>query len=331
MAKYYGVGGLRKGKVGNEKYYLRNNKNFIQEAKKYIPINSNWLTKEEFKNYILSLLQQGIPQVYVLEQLPEEIYPDALIFVQNQQGTSVYVDKEGIRTKINIGGGGEGEDAVDIVNNIPEEPKNNTIYFVNNNANKESKIDKKELKDTPLECDIYVCDNNILRKIEVKGIDIPELPQIKQVVNDITTYSLKNIYNTNLTANKLLGTDANGIITTVEGGTTPHLYLHHFYYDKQGAGELNFVIYNTKSTSMSLVDIFNFLNSIGCNAEGKVYPASGNMANGSVVVGIYASTYGAGSLVQREFSGWFYQGSQWYSTRWSYFNFDEKETIIQIF
>ena len=113
--------------------------------------------------------------------------------MQNQQGTSVYVDKEGIRTKINIGGGGEGEDAVDIVNNIPEEPKNNTIYFVNNNANKESKINKKELKDTPLECDIYVCDNNILRKIEVKGIDIPELPQIKQVVNDITTYSLKNI------------------------------------------------------------------------------------------------------------------------------------------
>ena len=45
MAKYFGVGGLRKGKVGNEKYYLRSNKNFIQEAKKYIPINSNWLTK----------------------------------------------------------------------------------------------------------------------------------------------------------------------------------------------------------------------------------------------------------------------------------------------
>ena len=172
MAKYYGIGGLRKGKVGNEKYYLRNNKNFIQEAKKYIPINSNWLTKEEFKNYILSLLQQGIPQVYVLEQLPEEIYPDALIFVQNQQGTSVYVDKEGIRTKINIGGGGEGEDAVDIVNNIPVEPKNNTIYFVNNNANKEKKIDKKELKDTPLECDIYVCDNNILRKIEVDYTEV---------------------------------------------------------------------------------------------------------------------------------------------------------------
>ena len=331
MAKYYGNGGKKVGKVGGEKYYLDRGKNIVQTNNKYYPVNSTLLKKEEFKEYVLSLLNEGIPQLYIVEELPEEIYPYALIFIQNGGKTDVYVDKEGERTLINLEGGGEATDAVDIVNNVPQDPKNNTIYFVNNNANKESKIDKKQLKDTPLECDIYVCDNNVLRKIEVKGVDIPELPQIKQVVNDITTYSLKNIYNTNLTANKLLGTDANGIITTVEGGTTPHLYLHHFYYDKQGAGELNFVIYNTKSTSMSLVDIFNFLNSIGCNAEGKVYPASGNMANGSVVVGIYASTYGAGSLVQREFSGWFYQGSQWYSTRWSYFNFDEKETIIQIF
>jgi len=331
MGKYYGNGGKKIGKVGNEKYYINRGENIVQTNNKYYPVNSTLLKKKEFKEYVLSLLNEGIPQLYIVEELPEEIYPYALIFVQNEEGTNIYVDKEGIRTYINVEGEEGGEDAVDIVNNIPQEPKNNTIYFVNNNANKESKIDKKQLKDTPLECDIYVCDNNILRKIEVKGVDIPELPQIKQVVNNITTYSLKNIYNTNLTANKLLGTDANGIITTVEGGTTPHLYLHHFYYDKQGAGELNFVIYNTKSTSMSLVDIFNFLNSIGCNAEGKVYPASGNMANGSVVVGIYASTYGAGSLVQREFSGWFYQGSQWYSTRWSYFNFDEKETIIQIF
>ena len=331
MAKYYGVGGLRKGKVGNEKYYLRNNKNFIQEAKKYIPINSNWLTKEEFKNYILSLLQQGIPQIYVLEQLPEEIYPDALIFVQNQQGTSVYVDKEGIRTKINLEGGEGGGDAVDIVNNVPQEPRNNTIYFVNNNANKESKIDKKQLKDTPLECDIYVCDNNVLRKVEVKGVDIPELPQIKQVVNDITTYSLKDIYNTNLTANKLLGTDANGIITTVDGGTTPHLYLHHFYFFKSGNGALNFDIYTTKSTKMSFVDIFNFLNSIGCNQAEKTYPANGYTSGSRVVFGIFASIYGSGSLLIREFSVRVFSSSGVATLRCTHFEDTIEKDIIQIF
>ena len=331
MGKYYGNGGKKVGKVGNEKYYINRGENIVQTNNKYYPVNSTLLKKKEFKEYVLSLLEEGIPQIYIVEELPEEVYTYALIFVQNEEGTNIYVDKDGLRTYINIEGGEGGGDAVDIVNNVPQEPKNNTIYFVNNNANKESKIDKKQLKDTPLECDIYVCDNNILRKIEVKGIDIPELPQIKQVVNDITTYSLKDIYNTNLTANKLLGTDANGIITTVDGGTTPHLYLHHFYFFKSGNGALNFDIYTTKSTKMSFVDIFNFLNSIGCNQEEKTYPANGYTSGSRVVFGIYASTYGSGSLVQREFSVRVFSSSGVAKLRCTFFEDTIEKNIIQIF
>lgn len=320
MAKYYGVGGLRKGKVGNEKYYLRNNKNFIQEAKKYIPINSNWLTKEEFKNYILSLLQQGIPQVYVLEQLPEEIYPDALIFVQNQQGTSVYVDKEGIRTKINIGGGGEGEDAVDIVDNVPEEPKNNTIYFVNNNANKEKKIDKKQLKDTPLECDIYVCDNNVLRKVEV---------DYTEALNEAKAY----------TDEKVLSLSAAEIVTSLPAEMVENkLYFntrssslsqdYYYVYTKQNGqqyylGEMQhhpgsnkqlwfkqvFMVlaqsypltpmilslnyYLPNSFEATYEEVWNYLGELGCVDENHLYPVGGYYGGG-VFCGIFktgAETY----------------------------------------
>ena len=320
MAKYYGIGGLRKGKVGNEKYYLRNNKNFIQEAKKYIPINSNWLTKEEFKNYILSLLQQGIPQVYVLEQLPEEIYPDALIFVQNQQGTSVYVDKEGIRTKINIGGGGEGEDAVDIVNNVPQEPKNNTIYFVNNNANKEKKIDKKELKDTPLECDIYVCDNNILRKIEVDYTEV--LNQAKaytdekilsasgaEVVTSLPAEMKENkLYY--VTKSSSLSQDFYYVYIKQNGqlyylgemqhypGSNKKLWFKQVFMEiDQGFPNPNIHLslnyYFPNSFEATYDEIWNYLGEIGCNNEKHLYPVGGYYG-GSVFIGIFktgAETY----------------------------------------
>ena len=162
MAKYFGVGGLRKGKVGNEKYYLRSNKNFIQEAKKYIPINSNWLTKEEFKNYVLSLLDEGIPQVYVLNELPEEKYLYALIFVQNQQGTSIYVDKEGIRTQINIGG--NANDAVNVVENLPQDLQNNVIYYTENKIN-EQKILEKGLKLEEQKSYIYVYEDDEIKQV----------------------------------------------------------------------------------------------------------------------------------------------------------------------
>lgn len=201
MADYEFTAGPRKGKVYKEKYYLRNNKNFIQEAKKYIPINSQWLTKEEFKNYILSLLDKGIPQIYVLKELPEELYPYALIFVQNEEENSIYVDKEGIRTEIEIGGD-DNYDAVDIVNEVPEEPRDNTVYFVN-----DDQVNKNKDKNENLDCDIYVCDNNELRKVTIKD---PDVDLIKEVIEEIKTKSLANVYNANLAINELVSTDGEG-------------------------------------------------------------------------------------------------------------------------
>ncbi len=201
MADYEFTAGPRKGKVYKEKYYLRNNKNFIQEAKKYIPINSQWLTKEEFKNYILSLLDKGIPQIYVLKELPEELYPYALIFVQNEEENSIYVDKEGIRTEIEIGGD-DNYDAVDIVNEVPEEPRDNTVYFVN-----DDQVNKNKDKNENLDCDIYVCDNNELRKVTIKD---PDVDLIKEVIEEIKTKSLANVYNANLAINELVSTDSSG-------------------------------------------------------------------------------------------------------------------------
>lgn len=201
MADYEFTAGPRKGKVYKEKYYLRNNKNFIQEAKKYIPINSQWLTKEEFKKYILSLLDKGIPQIYVLKELPEELYPYALIFVQNEEENSIYVDKEGIRTEIEIGGD-DNYDAVDIVNEVPEEPRDNTVYFVN-----DDQVNKNKDKNENLDCDIYVCDNNELRKVTIKD---PDVDLIKEVIEEIKTKSLANVYNANLAINELVSTDSSG-------------------------------------------------------------------------------------------------------------------------
>ena len=370
MAEYDFTAGPRKGKVYKEKYYLRNNKNFIQEAKKYIPINSQWLTKEQFKNYVLSLLDKGIPQIYVLQELPEDLFPYALIFVQNEEENSIYVDKEGIRTKINIGE--DNYDAVDITDEVPEEPRNNTIYFVNESENKNK-------KNNTLECEIYVCDNNELKKIEVKGADIPELEQIKQVVNNVTskclkniynilltgnkvivtsnngylmassvssgdlsnvvtgvttkslkniynntvtadrviisdssgnlttisytatdvnnvmtgvtTKSLKNVYNNVLSANKNVVTDASGYLTTAE---KPHLYAHHYHYDHSGRGEVNFIIYSSKSTELGNSELGTYLKNLGCDESFRAYPANGqNQANGAIVTGIFIKPSGS--------------------------------------
>lgn len=108
MGKYHGVGGLRVGKVGNERYYLRKTSNIVAVAKPYKAINSQWIKQEEFKEYILSLLTLSIPQVYVLDALPEELYPYALLFVQEGNFTDVYLDKDGERTHLLIEGGGGG-------------------------------------------------------------------------------------------------------------------------------------------------------------------------------------------------------------------------------
>lgn len=283
MAEYDFIAGPRKGKVWKEKYYLRNNKNFIQEAKKYIPINSQWLTKEEFKNYIISLLDKGIPQIYVLQELPEELFPYALIFVQNQQGTSIYVDKEGIRTQINIGG--NANDAVDIVNEIPENLRNNTIYFVNQ---PDSRNKNKDI----LDYDLYVCENNELKQIELYSVD-----STLQMTNN--TISMPN----KLDSAKNLGLyktayDIQGRCTNVEAYTIPHLYTHHYHYARQDRGNINLFIYSTSSTQLSSDELEDYLFKMNCIARDRIYPACGeSQYSNAMVDGIYLQLNYGGKVI----------------------------------
>ena len=201
MSKYYGVNGKKVGKIGGEKYYIDKTENIVQRSTKYYPVNSTLLKREKFKEYVLSLFDIGIPQIYVLEELPEDLYPYALIFIQNEEETSIYVDKEEKRTKINIESE-EKYDAVDIVNEVPEEPRDNTVYFVN-----DDQVNKNKKANENLDCDIYVCDNNELRKVTIKD---PDVDLIKEVIEEIKTKSLANVYNANLAINELVSTDGEG-------------------------------------------------------------------------------------------------------------------------
>lgn len=157
MGKLYGLCDLRIGKVGNLVFRKVENKNIISEKPKYYPVNSAWLTREEFKQYVLSLLDVGIPQIYALSELPEELYDYALIFVQTDEKCLVYLDKDGTRTLIRLEGGAADYDAVDIVDNLPQNPRNNTIYLKN---------DGDTRNDTPTYT-MYVCENNTLTKIDL--------------------------------------------------------------------------------------------------------------------------------------------------------------------
>lgn len=183
MAKYKGVGGCRIGKVGNERYYLRKRENEVSVSTRYIAINSQWIKKEEFKEYILSLLIETIPQIYVLEELPEQLYPYALIFVQTEEEVEVYVDKEGIRTKINLEGPSSDYDAVDVVQELPENPRNNVIYLKQDNA---------DTNDPPVYT-MYVSENDTLTKIDLGSVEISGTAPIK--VDENNNISLE--YNTN--------------------------------------------------------------------------------------------------------------------------------------
>lgn len=192
MAEYEFIAGPRKGKVWKEKYYLRNNKNFIQEAKKYIPINSQWLTKEGFKNYIISLLDKGIPQIYVLQELPEELFPYALIFVQNKGKTNIYVDKEGIRTEINIGEGNY--DAVNVVQNLPQDLQNNVIYYSENKIDEQNVL-KKGLTLAEQKSYTYVYEDEEIKQV---------IPNVDYIAEEQMVFKNKTINGTDNTIQNLI-------------------------------------------------------------------------------------------------------------------------------
>lgn len=316
MGKIYGICDFRRGKIGDLVFRKVADKNIVSEKANYYPVNSAWLKKEEFKKYVLSLLNEGIPQIYLLQELPEEIYPYALIFLQNGRKTDVYVDKEGKRTLINLEGGGEATDSVDIVNNVPQDPKNNTIYFVNNNANKGN----KQLKDTPLECDIYVCDNNELRKIVV---DYTEVLDAAKAYTDekILSASGAEVVTSlpaEMTENKLYFAtrtqyliEDNYYVSIKQNGQLIHLgHIEHYPASKkvlyikqvtmvlsqsfpQNNMYLNLNYYLPNPFEATYDEIWNYLGELGCVDENHLYPVTGHCGS-FVFVGIFktgAETY----------------------------------------
>ena len=260
MAKYYGISGKKVGKVGNEKYYIDRGQNIVQEKGKYVPVNNTWIKREKFKEYILSLFDLAVPQIYVLDELPQDIYPYALLFVKNNNINDIYVDKDGKRNKIEVGGQGQQEqfDPVDVVNELPQNPDPDKLFFVKKSI--------QQRNSTVYE--IYTSDNGILTKIDIDlspavgqanvytNFQISELREElneeidtkTQPLTDLKTKSLKNVYNTTLSANKLVATDSEGCLSV----TTIHPDNAKLVIDKVPSYALKYV-YNKTVTGRRLM------------------------------------------------------------------------------
>ena len=170
MGKYYSAGGSRIGKVGQEVYEIKNGTNIVRLKNSYIPVNNAWIKREGFKEYVLSLLEVGIPQIYVLDELPEKLYPYALLFVKNGETRDIYVDKDFTRTKINVGEEGEGDyDAVNVVENLPQDLEENVIYYSENKINQQRAL-KKGFKLEEQKSYIYVYEDEELKQ-EIPNVD----------------------------------------------------------------------------------------------------------------------------------------------------------------
>lgn len=239
MGKIYGICDFRRGKIGDLVFRKVADKNIVSEKANYYPVNSAWLKKEEFKKYVLSLLDEGIPQVYVLNELPEEIYPYALIFIQNQGGTSIYVDKEGIRTHINIGG--NVNDTVNVVENLPQDLQNNVTYYSENKIN-EQKILEKGLKLDEQKSYVYVYENDEIKQV---------IPNVDYITEEQMVFKNKTINGEDNTVQNLIP----------EKCIKPGYILNKIEESKQYYGFVNFkdpndIIFTDNNTLMALVYVY---------------------------------------------------------------------------
>ena len=196
MGKTYGICDFRRGKVGKLVFRKVADKNIISEKPNYYPVNSAWLKKEEFKKYVLSLLDEGIPQIYVLKELPEELYPYALIFVQNEEQNTIYVDKEGIRTEIKIGD--NNYDAVNVVENVPQNLNNNVIYYSENQID-EQVVLKNGLKLDKQKSYTYVYEDEKIKQV---------VPNVDYIAEEQMVFKNKTIKGEDNTIQNLIPEDS---------------------------------------------------------------------------------------------------------------------------
>lgn len=181
MAKYLYTHGKRKGKVYQEFYYTLNGQQIVNKKTFYCPVNTKWLSRVEFREYILQVIRDYYPNYLVVDELPEQLEPHIIYFLKH-------------------------------VN------EDESVYY-----------------------DVYVYFNEEQKQIVFKGVDPSIINEITQVINDIKTKSLKNVYNTTLSANKLVATDSEGCLSV----TTIHPDNAKLVIDKVPTYALKYVYNKT--------------------------------------------------------------------------------------
>lgn len=144
--------GYRKGVVYQEFYCVINGQSMVQKRNLYCPVNTKWLSRVEFREYILQVIKGYYPNYLVVSELPEELEDHIIYFVETLH---------------------EGDD----------------IYY-----------------------DIYVYDHEIRKQIKINCVSPGDLLPILQFIDTVKNNSLKNIYNTTLTADRLIYSDDNGYV-----------------------------------------------------------------------------------------------------------------------
>lgn len=90
-----------------EFYYIRNRQNIVAKSNLYCPVNTKWLSRDEFKAYILQIMKGECWDIQIVSDLPEDIFNKTLYFVVNGDLYDIYADNEDQRVELKVGGGSE--------------------------------------------------------------------------------------------------------------------------------------------------------------------------------------------------------------------------------
>lgn len=91
MAKYIYTHGKREGVVYNEYYYMRNGENIVGKRNLYVPVNTKWLSRPEFKAYIIQVIGEDYPNYKIVDNLPQELEKHTIYYVEDKDNPDHYV------------------------------------------------------------------------------------------------------------------------------------------------------------------------------------------------------------------------------------------------
>lgn len=222
MAKYYYTSGKRKGKVYQEFYYSLNGEQIVQKKTFYCPVNTKWLSKVEFREYIIQVINDYYPNYLIVDELPEQLDPHIIYFLK-------------------------------------QENEDQSIYY-----------------------DVYVFFEEEMKQIVFKGVDIPELPLIKETINEIISKSLANIYNITLDSNKIISTDNRGyleasslsvndvedVVSNVSNNSLAYIYNTFLSPNKVVSTDANGYL---EASNISVTDANNVISNVPAKSLKNVY------------------------------------------------------------